>query len=338
MRRITLILSDLYLPEEAGRGASFPAALDLPNLDWLLRFAGRVERVGDWRAWLSADLGVFDLARMSVAEVCARGSMPASSASTAWFATPVHLEARIDHVRLADRGLLRLGAEERETWKRDFALAFGPGYALHDAGERSFLLSGAAPTRAASVDPSRLLDADIGQALPTGPSAGELRRLGTEIEMWLHGAPANLAREKRRHRRVSALWLWGGGLPGNDTGVPAPDATAKAPPHAKTVVHGGDPFLSAIAGASLSPAPASIAALDTREDRCIVELTPMSGSKTESLAELDAHWFAPARDALRRGDLTTVDVIANDRWFRITARSGWRFWRKRSSWLQQLAR
>jgi hypothetical protein len=337
MRRITLILSDLYLPEEAGRGASFPAALALPNLDWLLRFAGRVERIGDWRKWLSEDLGAFDLARMSVAEVCALGSLPAALASNAWFATPVHLEARIDHVRLADRGLLRLGADERETWRRDFALAFGPGFALHDAGERSFLLSGAAPTRIASVDPSRLLDADIGQALPTGPSAGELRRLGTEIEMWLHGAPANLAREHRRLRRVSALWLWGGGLRGG-SGEPAPSATAKSQPHAETGFFGGDPFLGALAGASLSAVPPSFAALDTRGDRCVVELAPMSGPRNESLAELDAHWFAPVRDALSRGGLGSVDLIANDRWFRITARPGWRFWRRRSSWLQQLAR
>lgn len=336
MRRITLILSDLFLPEEAGRGASFPAALDLPNLDWLLRFAAGVERIGDWRTWLSADLGAFDLARMSVAHCCALGSMPASSASNAWLATPVHLEARIDHVRLADRGLLRLGAEERETWKHDFALAFGPGFALHDAGERSFLLSGASPIRVASVDPSRLLDADIGQALPTGPSAGELRRLGTEIEMWLHGAPANLVREQRRQRRVSALWLWGGGLR-SSSGGPAPPANASALPQATAGLYGGDPFLRALAGTS-STAPPGFAALDTRADRCVVELSPMSGPKNESLAELDANWFAPARETLTRGELDSVDLIANDRRFRIDARPGWRFWRRRSSWLQQLAR
>jgi hypothetical protein len=342
MRRITLILSDLYLPieggpQDTGRGASFAAALDLPNLDWLLRFAGRVERIGDWRSWLSADLGGFDLARMSVAECCALGSLPESSARTAWFATPVYLEARIDHVRLADRGLLRLGDDERETWRQSFALAFGPDYALHDAGERSFLLSGAAAARVASVDPARLLDADIGQALPTGPSAGELRRLGTEIEMWLHGSPINAARERARSRRVSAFWLWGGGswVGGGD---PAPVAVVKRGPGEKVQVFGGDPFLPALAGAPVSSAPQSFAALDAGDNRCVVEFAPMSGAKNESLTELDAHWFAPAREALSSGEIDTVDLVANDRWFRIAKYPRWRLWRRRTSWLAQLAR
>jgi hypothetical protein len=337
MRRITLILSDLYLPEEAGRGASFPATLELPHLDWLLRFAGRAEHIGDWRAWLGGQLGAFDLARLSVAEACALGTLPAASASNAWLATPVFLEARIDHVRLADRGLLRLDAGERATWIREFEAAFGPEFALHDAGERGFLLSGAAPIRVASVDPSRLLDADIGRALPTGPSAGELRRLGTEIEMWLHGAPANLAREQRRQRRVSALWLWGGGLR-SDSAETAPATSVHAPPHSVRGVYGGDPFVRALAGAASSAAPPDFAALDTRDDHVVVELAPMSGPKNEALAQLETHWFAPVREALTRGGLGSADLIANDRWFRVAARPGWRFWRSRSSWLHRLAR
>jgi hypothetical protein len=54
------------------------------------------------------------------------------------------------------------------------------------------------------------------------------------------------------------------------------------------------------------------------------------------LQSLDTHWFAPARAALGDGSLAALDIIANDRWFRITARSRWRFWRARQSWLTQL--
>ena len=330
MRRLSLILSDLYLPSEAaGRGAGLPAALHLPHLDWLLRFAGRVDRVRDWRSWLSADLGRVDLARMTVAQACAQG-LPDSLSSNAWLATPVHLEARIDHVRLADRGLLRLTADERDSWRQDFTRAFGPEYALHDSGERGFLLSGASASRVASVDPARLLDADIGRALPTGPSAGELRRLGTEIEMWLHGAPGNTARELQRQRRISAFWLWGGGesMPVN----------VNTSPHAAPRFFGGDAYLSALAGSPVPAPPVSFAALDAGESRCVVELAPMSGTKGESLAALDSNWFGPAREALNQGGLDSLDLIANDRWFRISTGSGWRIWRRRSSWLDQLAR
>jgi hypothetical protein len=330
MRRLTLILSDLYLPEEAVRGSAFPAALDLPHLDWLLRFASHAQRIDDWRRWLSADLGATPLAGLSAAQVCSLGRLPMTEAGRAWLATPVHLEARLDHVRLADRGLLRLGADERPAWMSEFARSFGPEYALHDAGERGFLLSGASAIRAASVDPARLLDADIGRALPSGPAAGELRRLGTEIEMWLHAAAPNLARERARQRRVSALWLWGGGVA--EVHMP----TAATLPLEGVRTYGSDPYLSAL-GAAVSPVPV-FSALDRSATRCVVELAPMSGSESEALVNLDAHWFAPLRAALGDGSLESVDLVANDRCFRIASRPAWRLWRRKSSWLAQLGR
>jgi hypothetical protein len=348
MRRLTLILSDLYLPTEFGptdaaHGGGLPAALDLPNLDWLLRFAVRAERIHDWRSWLSTDLGAANIARMPVAQVCAVGLLPDPPPGNAWLATPVHLEARLDHVRLADRGLLRLRAEQREILSSEFARSFGPEYALHDAGERSFLLTGTTKARVASVDPARLLDADIGHALPSVPAAGELRRLGTEIEMWLHGATANTVRERLRERRISALWLWGGGDSDDISRFPQ-----GAGPSERVLFHGGDPFLVALANLAgrfnravpspVLPAPPSLAALEGSANRIVVELTPMSGPGTESLAVLDAGWFSPARDALNGGRLDSVDLIANDRWFRIKPSASWRIWRRRSPWLAQLGR
>ena len=331
MRRLTLILSDLYLPEEVVRGASFPSALELPHLEWLLRFANRAEQIRDWRSWLSTDIGAAHLSRMPVAQCCALGRLDPGLAATAWLATPVHLEARLDHVRLADRGLLRLAAFEREAWISEFARTFGPDYALHDAGERAFLLSGASEVRVASVDPARLLDADIGRALPSGPAAGELRRLGTEIEMWLHGAAPNLVRERARERRLSALWFWGGGV-ADPAASPAADFVRPE----KVLVHGGDPFLTALA-TQVTPPPA-FAAFDRGATRQVVELSPMSGPSSERLANLDNHWFAPVRAALSDGSLDAVDLVANDRLFRIAARPAWRIWRRRTHWLAQLAR
>jgi hypothetical protein len=338
MRRLSLILSDLYLPTESGpeertRGGT-GAVFDLPNLDWLLRFASAGDAIGDWRSWLSLSLGAAGLAQLPVARVCALGLLPDAVAARSWLATPVHLEARLDHVRLADRGLLRLRPDEREAWMLEFARSFGPEYALHDAGERTFLLSGAAATPVASVDPARLLDADIGYALPSVPAAGELRRLGTEIEMWLHGAAINMARERAGQRRVSALWLWGGG-------VSDPNAPIAASPVEGVRLLGGDAFLMALARTlplPVLPAPASFAALPQDATRSIVELAPMTSLPTESLTALDDAWFSSVRGALTHGALESVDIIANDRWFRIAARPAWRIWRRHSPWLAQLGR
>jgi hypothetical protein len=342
MRRLTLILSDLYLPEEAANGSSHAEPIGLPNLEWLLRFARSVERIPDWRSWLIADFAAGQLAGVPLAQCCASGLLPAPLASTCWLATPVHLEARLDHVRLADRGLLRPDASERKAWCEEFARIFGPEYALHDAGERNFLLSGLGAPRVASVDPARLLDADIGHALPSVPSSGELRRLGTEIEMWLHGAALNMARERAGRRKISALWLWGGAPV--DFSVPRAVSSSR---RELVRCHGGDTFLVALGRQAnqtryeipaVIPAPRSYAELDGDATRCVVELTPMSGPPAESLSALDAAWFAPARAALSDGELDCIDVIANDRWFRIAARPGWRIWRRHKSWLAQLGR
>src|SRR4051812_14677817 len=105
MRRLTLILSDLYLPEELGRGVDLQART-LPNLEWLLRFADSPQPLRDWRSWLVGQVG------------------PASSArnlESTWLATPVALEARLDHVRLLDRGLLRLDETDRSRACEEFA-------------------------------------------------------------------------------------------------------------------------------------------------------------------------------------------------------------------------
>jgi hypothetical protein len=341
MRRLTLILSDLYLPEEATNGGGAEACA-LPGLEWLMRFARHVERIGDWRSWLAAELGAAHLAGVPVAQCCAEGLLSSADARDSWLATPVRLEARLDHVRLADRGLLRLDAVERRTCCEEFASVLGPAYSLHDAGERTFLLSGAGSARVASVDPARLLGGDIGHALPSVPAGRELRRLGIEIEMWLHGAALNTARERAGRPRISALWLWGSGAIEIGKSLEVDRTSLGA-----IRLYGGDVFLAALASRSAQsigtapappmPAPDSFAALDHGVTRSVVELTPMSGP-SESLASLETHWFAPARSALSAGRLDCVDVIANDRWFCTAARPGWRIWRRPVPWLAALGR
>jgi hypothetical protein len=326
MRRLTLILSDLYLPEEAAPDATIQP-LELPHLDWLLRFASAT-RIADWRGSLAQDLGQPDLAAAGAAAMAAHG-MPFAH-QPVWLATAVRFEARLDHVRMLDRGMPRLATAERAEWRAEFARAFAP-YALHDAGPRGFLLTGIAPAQFASVDPARLLDADIGRAQPSGVAARELRRLAAEVEMWIHGAATNAARERAGLQRLSALWLWGGG-----SGA-APSSVSPAPP---PQFFGDDPAFAGLAramSAECSPALAGFAALQAGTDRVLVELAPINGAPGESLQALDAGWFAPVRAALKNGSLAQFDLVANDRWFRVVARPGWRIWRARKSWLTQLS-
>jgi hypothetical protein len=339
MRRLTLILSDLYLPEESVDGSALPRSLELPALDWLLRFSGGARRIPDWRSWLALELGVASFAQLPVAQACARGWPDVPENDAPWLASPVHLEARLDHVRLVDHGLLRIAPQERAAWCAEFSRSFGPTYALHDAGECAFLMSGIAPTALITRDPARVLDADIGPALPAGPAAAELRRLGTEIEMWLHGSALNAAREQSRQRRISALWLWGGGR--GDAFHISPSSQIAAGRLPDVRIFGADPFITSLARASKlvcqQGANLSFYDLESGAARAVVELAPMSGSPGESLASLEGNWFTPARKALAAGTLSGCDIVANDRCFHVGSRAGWKFWRRRTNWLELLA-
>jgi len=299
-----------------------PDTQPLPALEWLLRFS-TARRIGEWRRWLAEDLGATELAGTSYASALA-ASIGAKTAG-AWLATPASLEARLDHVRLRDRGLLRLPAAQRLQLIEDFARNFGPGLVLHEAGERGFLLEGGPVASAATVDPARLLDADVGPALPAAAQAGELRRLAAEIEMWLHSAALNSEREQSGQRRITSLWLWGGG------------ADAAAAWRGAGDIHGGDPWLIALAGErGVSAVPARFEQLPA-DEHAVVELAPMSGTPQESLGALESNWFEPLRAALSAGTLDVLNLVANDKTFVVRARAGWRFWRARRGWLAALA-
>jgi hypothetical protein len=331
MRRLTLILSDLYLPEEHA-----PSALEMPNLEWLLRFARERAAVGDWRAVMADMLGLETLRRVPPAQVAARGLMPAPVAATAWFATPVGYDLHINHVRLNPRGLLRVAPDEGAQWCTAFTRDFGADFALTYAGVRGFLITGLAPVDAPTTDPARLLGADVVGALrPAGESLSvELARTATEIEFWLHAAPLNAARERARRPRISSLWLWGGGMPDLAAAAAVP-RTAIRPPR----LFGEDPYLGGLArtlGQTTQSAPRDFDGLPPDAGDTVVELMPMSGTQEEALANLDARWFAPARAALARGELDLVELLANDRYWRIARGAGRRFWRRGHPWLASL--
>jgi hypothetical protein len=327
MQRLTLILSDLYLPED-GVSGGFPQTDELPALSRLLRFADGPEHIGDWRRWLLGRVGG-QLAEIPLPKICAYGLISVAELETAWLATPVALEARLDHVRMVDRGLLYLEVHERAAWCGEFNRVFGPAFALHDGGERGFFLSGLTASTPIA-DPARLLGDEIGPALP-GADVPELRRLWAEIEMWLHGSALNDARERAGRRRLSALWLWGRNTGSRDLpGIDERDVE----------FYGGDPLISGLSRMReprQRGVPKALAHIEGTRQHVVAEFAPLTGHPHETLASIDANWFAAARQAIDRGELAILEIVANDRCFRITRRSQWRLWRRRRGWLETLA-
>src|SRR6185312_7004951 len=114
-----------------------------------------------------------------------------------WFATPLHFFAGIDSVHLHPEGVLQLSAEEQQRLAQEFASVFaGSPWSLSAIGQRELLLTGP-PLYASAEDPLQLLSHAPDACLPRGPDANALRRLGSEIELWLHEHPLNL--ERARH-------------------------------------------------------------------------------------------------------------------------------------------
>lgn len=330
MRRLTLILSDLYLPAHAIR-ESLPTTLALPAMEWLLRLA-ESKPIKSWRSWLAGELGASAIIDWPVAHVCALSCvLPVEGM---WMATPVSLEARLDHVRLRDRGVLRVPLEQQQALQIEFDKMFGGDIGLQ-SGFPSLLLRGGPRVDITTHDPARLLDSDIGHGLPGGSAAaGELRRLGAEIEMWLHSCAVNAAREKAGQRRISSLWLWGGGSVRSDLSGP------NAFEHVPFQLQGEDDYVRALhqlVGSEKSwPVPGGFNEL-TGDAPAFVELAPMSGGASASLPELERNWFAPARAALSTGALEELRIVANDRVFTVRAHARWKFWRRRRNWLESLA-
>ena len=265
--------------------------------------------------------------------------MPAGKAL--WFATPVHFVAGLDTVRIHPAGLLELDAEAQRLLAKDFSRVFdGSGYSLHATGRREMLLAGAAPAApnsACNSDPAIWLGADPREGFPAGVQGAELRRLGAEIEMWLHEHPVNRARSARGELEANALWLWGGGAPAVICAVrAAPAVTAWAE----------DAFVDGLArvravelDAPPEKWPCTTAALDLPGELLVVAGTG-AAARLNALPDVDRDWIAPALQQWQQGSIRTATLLAGERAITLPAlnrlRRGWRGLRRPRPWWEIL--
>ncbi|HTV50210.1 MAG TPA: hypothetical protein VME21_03420 [Steroidobacteraceae bacterium] len=332
MRQLVLVLPDAHLAEATLAHAS--AQLPLPGLAQLARFADSVPLAQHWRAWLAswsarAELSV--VAPAVIAAICVP-QVHAARPPSVWFAQPLHWVATLTRVHLPPEGLLRLDAQSRHGLTAAFNEAFGPqGYTLLSLGSGGLLLLAPAFGAVDSTDPLQAVTAgDLGQALPQGAGAAALRRLGAEIEMWLHQHPLNQARERAGALPIGALWLWGGGdwrvLP------PAPRRDGVRS------FYSADPYvegLASLAGASHAAPPSGLGALagSTAPTGRICVLPPrLSADEARepaaALAALERHWITPAVDAVARGHIGELTIVTARRVSTLRSHSRLKLWRR----------
>ncbi|MBS0387677.1 MAG: hypothetical protein JSR15_04280 [Proteobacteria bacterium] len=341
MTRLILVLRDLY-PARLD-GAALATLPRLPALEqWLVR-GDVLPATGGWRTWLWRE---FALKSALVDEPAAPAAVAAAAVpklpldKPLWFATPVHFVAGLDTVRLHPAGLVELDAAEQQQLATDFARVFaGSGFALHATGRRELLLAGGGPVAGAiarSDDPAMWLGADPRSGFPAGAHAAELRRLGAEVEMWLHEHPVNRARAARGQLAANALWLWGGG-------APAVIGAVRAAPAA--VAWADDLFVDGLAqhrAAEVKPRPerwpdagAGAAAEDELLIVCGLGATP----DTDSLQALERHWVAPALAQWQGGRADSAILLAGERALVLKDarwRGWWRRWRRPRPWWESL--
>lgn len=348
VRELVVLLTDVYLPPDtdappvgsAGQ-ARYLAAETLPSgwRDWLALQLGRADLVG----WPVAALVS---AAQPSAHLGALPSTPPEFRSDVMLATPLHLVAGLDHVRLPADGLLRLSHQELESLASSFDATLGDqrGLTLRAVAGDALLLTGLPLADVVTEDPARWLGADLREALPRGAHANLVRALAGEIELWLHDHPVNIVRARRGEASVSALWLWGGGPAPRVATLTAGRARGKRDLRLEVLT--GDPAAQALArlaridiaaAAPLSAASATAEALlSSAAIRGIVVLA-LSDYGRRGLAAFERQWLDPARAALRYGKLDALRIMANDRVASLMRFDALKFWRPSRHWLRALS-
>jgi hypothetical protein len=303
------------------RGADAPARALL--LERLLARAEPAVPIGDWRA---------DALRQIAPESGELPSIAALGASVidaraAWVAvaTPVHLVAGMNAVSLPEDGILELERAQAEELARDFNRLFADAdVRLVPARGGVLLWLFDVALRVDCTPPDEMLGEDIGPHLPRGPDGARLRRLMSEVEMWLFEHPVNAGRRAQSRPAVSGLWPWGGGPPiakgtSSITGWAAGDAALGAVLERE----------SAYAGAARSGAARSGAARSG-----VVAMRGRPG--TPDWAEAEERWLRPVLADLEAHRLERIEISAGRRRVQVNARGLKRFWRRTRPWWEVL--
>ncbi len=360
MEEVVIVIADLYL-SSAAEAASI-RRVDLPGLGHIARYGAGESLAHGWRPWLAAWAGHAALADEPPATIASAASHSLAgntAGQMVWLATPVHFVAGLSSVHLDARGLLEVELGVRQRLAAEFNSIFAAsGFRLEALPSAGFLMRGPWIAEVTTVDPARVLGANIDEALPPASEAPALRRLTAEIEMWLHDHPANQQRVKRGRLPISALWLWGGGSIRESVGArPEPERSstqfadtvpasavrgaallAAAGLPAPGVAFGRDPYLHGLwrsTGSSAHATPGDFEEVLGHSGRravFVVELSQAFDTHREwtlrdALVDADRRWVVRALAALRRGDVMRVSVVANDHRLSLGPRDRLKLWR-----------
>jgi hypothetical protein len=277
-----------------------------PLLERLLARADGSAAVSDWRVDAFRLIAPTMTSMPGVGAAALYADVGPVDAACVFLATPVHYVAEMSNVRLPAGGILSLRQPEADALAADFNRVWKDAGIRLLAGRRSDLYCLVDDAlHVTTHDPEEVLDRRIENHLPGGASAPRLRRLMSEIEMWLFEHAVNRARTMNAEAVVNGLWLWGGGAA--LTSLPPVDGWTA----------GDDPFFNAFAARPESSHGAASGVVVT--------------------ADIESRWLERSVADLSSGRIARLAVSAGSRCFNVGARWNWRLWRRLRPWWEYFA-
>ena len=221
-------------------------------------------------------------------------------------ADPVNLVIGRDDVRL-NRVVSDILSDEASALISTLNAHFAAdGIRFHAPHPVRWLVQTDEPQAIATCSTEAALGEPMLDCLPHGPAAATWRRWQSEIQMLFFEHPVNRAREAARLDVINSVWLWGGGLSDGGAARASVDTVCTDVPWLVE--------LAAAAGVAAQAAPASLAALDASALSAMVWLDPIPAKDPPAaLAALDRAWARPLYDALRRGAIGALSIVATGR-------------------------
>jgi hypothetical protein len=276
-----------------------------PVLERLVARADRSMPVSDWRADAFRILAPRVNQMPAVGAAALFADCGAETGRWVCIATPVRYLAESSNVRLPVDGIETLDAAQARTLAMDFNHVWSDAKVRLQAGRSGRLYCIFAENLEVTTrDPEELLDRHIEEYLPLGADAPRLRRLMSEIEMWLFS---------RAESVINGLWLWGGGT------------LLDSSPSVQGFSEGRDVFFDALS----SPQPG-------RENaNRVVILDESPGS--EGWPDIEEKWLKPALAQLRSGAISRLELSAGAQNYSVSAGGSRRFWRHSKPWWESFA-
>lgn len=334
---LCLFVPGLVWPHPAARALTrelqLPALerlLGAANIDTLASGQGNAQQLASCFG-LAADFSYAALRRLGEDSL-----PPPENDAIHWLcADPVHLFFAQNSLALADPATLLIEADEAlalaATVNEFFATLATPLPALEVATPTRWYWPPGEAVQAHFTPLEEAIGRSAEPLLPSGEKAAYWAALSNEIQILLHRHPVNQTRQARQQAAINSLWFWGAGS--NDfVGLRAPASEIIA---STTLARGlaqaaGKTPSHATAFDQLPPAGKVFAELDTAALPAQRLDLP---AWQHALQQLEQDWFAPALNALRRGRLQRLTIIAPGqrlaRRFSLSRWSLYRPWRGR---------